>query len=232
MECGTFLATLLGAPERRFVTTVLCDVPGLTAAVDAAHPEEVPAILSEYHAVVGGIIDGHGGVVDKIFGDDVAGVFGLLGARKDDPVRAVRAALRIVVGLKKLALPGGAPLLARVGVDTAEALVRPGVAPGSGRGLLDGWEISRAARVLAAAPPGHVAVGALTQRLTAGVFEYEALPIRSIRRESDRAAAWLAKAPIARSQVRWTARGPAIGRRVLREDARGVGDRRQAAGQP
>jgi len=232
MECGTLPATLSGTLERRLLTTVLCDLPGLTAAADAAHPEDGSAVLNEYHAVVGAIIDGHGGVVDKIVGDDVAGVFGLLVARKDDPVRAVRAALRIVDDLEKLARPDGAPLLVRVGVETGEALVRPGVAPGSGRGLLDGWEISMAARVLAAAPLGHVAVGALTQRLTAGVFEYEALPIRSIRRDSDRVAAWLAKAPTARSQVRWTARGPAVGRRAVREDARGVGDRRQAAGQP
>ena len=109
MECGTVLATLPGAPERRLVTTVLCDLPGLTAAIDAAHPEEVPAILHAYHAVVGGIIDGHGGAVDKIFGDDVAGVFGLLVARKDDPVRAVRAALRVVGELKKLARPRRRP---------------------------------------------------------------------------------------------------------------------------
>jgi len=223
MECGTLVAALLSAPERRLVTIVLCELPGLTAAIDAAHAEDVPAILNEYHAVVGAMIDGHGGAVDKIVGDEVAGVFGLLVAREDDPVRAVRAGLRIVGELKKLARPDGALLTARVGVDTVEALVRPGVTPGSGRGVLAGWEISIAARVLAAAPLGRVAVGALTQRLTAGDFGYEALPIVSIRRDSDRAAAWLVKAPTARSQVRWTARGPAVGRQVVREDARGVG---------
>ena len=77
-----------------------------------------------------------------------------------------------------------------------------------------------AARVLASAPPGCVAVGALTQSLTAGVFEYEALPVMSIRRDSDRVAAWLAKAPTASAQVRWTAVGPAVGRHAVREDAR------------
>jgi class 3 adenylate cyclase len=232
MECGTLPATLLEAPERRLVTIVLCDLPGLTAAIDAAHPEDVSAIQNEYHAVVGAIIDGHGGAVERIIGDDVAGVFGLLVSRKDDPMRAVHAALHIVGELKKHVRPDGAPLMARVGVHTAEALVRLGVSPGSGRGLLDGWEISMAARVLAAAPPGHVAVGALTQRLTAGVFEYEALPITGIRRDSDRVAAWLAKAPTARSPVRWTARSYAVDRHVVPEDARGAGDHRQAAGQP
>jgi class 3 adenylate cyclase len=192
------------------VTTVLFDIPGLTAAADTVGPCGLSAILDEYHAVVERIVTGHGGLVERVVGDDVAAVFGLLVAREDDPEQAVRAALRAVAELKKHARPDGAPLLARVGIETGEALVRAVDVADPGHGVLAGGEIGMAARVLAAAPPGHVAVGALTKRLTAGAFDYEAAPVRSIRRDSDRAAAWLVKTQTARPQARWTAASPAV----------------------
>ena len=62
--------------------------------------------------------------------------------------------------------PDGAPLEARCGVNTGEALVRLDVDPASGRGFLTGDAVNTAARLQAAAPPGGVAVGALTHELT------------------------------------------------------------------
>jgi len=223
MDCGTLLTALAAPRERRVVTTLLCDLPGLISSSDPAHPGEVTDVLREYHAVVGGIIGGFGGSVDRTDGDDVAAVFGLSVVHRDDAERAVRAGLRIVDDLEGLTGPDGARLKARVGVSTGEALVLRGAASGPGNGLLDEWAISMAACVVAAAPPGHVAVGALTQRLTAGAFDYESLPVLSNRRDSDRVAAWLAKAPAARPRVRWTARGHAVGRPATPADARGAG---------
>ena len=47
---------------------------------------------------------------------------------------------------------GGAPLRLRVGVNTGEALVRLGVAPGSGEGFLTGDAINTASRLQSVAP--------------------------------------------------------------------------------
>ena len=52
--------------------------------------------------------------------------------------------------------------------------MRLDVEPASGRGFLTGDAVNTAARLEAAAPPGGVAVGALTHELTRRVIEYEA----------------------------------------------------------
>jgi class 3 adenylate cyclase len=195
------------------LTTVLCDVPGLSAGAASGpgdDPGRVPAVVEEYHAVVERIVAGHGGLVERFVGDDVAAVFGLLVTREDDPERAVRAALAIVAGLGQLALPDGSPLLARVGVETLETPVRPAGAVDPWHEVPAGAEIGAAARVLAAAPLGRVAVGALTRKLTAGAFDYAAAPVSSIRRDSDRAAAWLVRTPDAPPHARWSSARPAV----------------------
>jgi class 3 adenylate cyclase len=188
------------------LTTVLCDVPGLSAGAASGpgdDPGRVPGVVEEYHAIVERVVARHGGLVERFVGDDVVAVFGVLVTREDDPERAVRAALAIVAGLGQLALPDGSPLLARIGVETLETPVRPAGAVDPGREVPAGAEIGAAARVLAAAPLGRVAVGALTRKLTAGAFEYAAAPVSSIRRDSDRVAAWLVRTPGTAPQARW-----------------------------
>ena len=54
---------------------------------------------------------------------------------------------------------GGAPLRLRVGINTGEALVRLGVAPGSGERFLAGDAINTASRLQSVAPEMGVAVG-------------------------------------------------------------------------
>ena len=68
-----------------------------------------------------------------------------------------------------------APLRLRVGVNTGEALVRLGVAPGSGEGFLTGDAINTASRIQSVAPEMGVAVGVATFEATAPVFDYEEL---------------------------------------------------------
>src|SRR5215468_3993281 len=45
--------------HRREVTVVFCDLRGFTAFAETAEPEEVMAVLAEYHACVGALIDRH-----------------------------------------------------------------------------------------------------------------------------------------------------------------------------
>ena len=66
--------------------------------------------------------------------------------------------------------------------------MRLDVDPASGRGFLTGDAVNVAARLQAAAPPGGVAVGALTHELTARVIEYEQLPPVAAKGKAEPAA--------------------------------------------
>jgi class 3 adenylate cyclase/tetratricopeptide (TPR) repeat protein len=202
-KCATALAAPLAMPEeRKVVTTLFCDLVAFTAMSEAADPEDVDAVLRQYHAAARKVIESHGGTVEKFIGDAVVGVFGVPTVHEDDPERAVRAGLRIVGALEGVARPDGSPLQVRVGVNTGEALVRLDVTPDSGEGFLAGDAVNTAARLQAAAPPGGVAVGALTHALTAGAIEYwETAPVVA-KGKSDPVDAWLAVATVARTGLR------------------------------
>ena len=200
-RCATRLAApLTVSEERRTITTLISDLVAFTAGSEASDPEDVGALLRAYHAATRKVIESHGGTVEKFIGDAVVGVFGVP-AVQDDPERAERAGLRIVQTLEGMTRPGGHPLEVRVGVNTGEALVRLGVTPGSEAGFLAGDAVNVAARLQAAAPPGGVAVGALTHELTSRVIVYEALPPLTTKGKAEPVSAWRATATIARRGV-------------------------------
>jgi class 3 adenylate cyclase/tetratricopeptide (TPR) repeat protein len=187
--------------ERKVVTTVICDLVGFTSMSERADPEDVDRLLEEYSERARKEIEAHGGTLEKFIGDAVVGVFGVPSVHEDDPERAVRAGLRLIEALEGMARPDGSPLQARIGINTGEALVRLDVDPASGRGFLTGDAVNVAARLQAAAPPGGVAVGALTYELTAGAIQYGELPAVTAKGKAAPVAAWLAKAPVARVGV-------------------------------
>ena len=195
-QCAASLAAPRPIPEeRKVVTTLFCDLVAFTAMSEAADPEDVDSILGDYFARSTKVIESHGGTVEKFIGDAVVGVFGVPVVHEDDPERAVRAGLRLLEALEVMTRPDDTPLQARVGVNTGEALVRLDVDPGSGRGFLTGDAVNVAARLEAAAPPGGVVVGQLTQELTQRAIVYEELEPLALKGKKQPERAWLAKAP-------------------------------------
>jgi class 3 adenylate cyclase len=73
-----------------------------------------PRIAARFFERMKGIVESHGGAVEKFIGDAVMAVFGVPLAHEDDAVRAVRAAVRM-----RDALPLG--VQARIGVNTGIA---------------------------------------------------------------------------------------------------------------
>ncbi|NDP42395.1 MAG: response regulator [Aromatoleum sp.] len=59
------------APHRREICYVFTDLRGFTAFTDAVEPEEVQAVLHDYHATMGEVITGHEGTVDRFAGDGI-----------------------------------------------------------------------------------------------------------------------------------------------------------------
>ena len=139
-------------------------------------------------------IEAHGGVVEKFIGDAAVGVFGVPASHEDDPERAVRAGLRIVGEVERLAGVGGVPLRARVGISTGEALVRLEVEPASGEGFLTGDTVNTAARLQAVAPEMAVAVGLSTYDATAALFEYEELEPAALKGKAEPVRVFVARA--------------------------------------
>jgi class 3 adenylate cyclase/tetratricopeptide (TPR) repeat protein len=200
--------------ERKVVTILFCDLVGFTAMSEAADPEDVDTVLRGYGQAVRRVIESHGGVVEKFIGDAVVGVFGVPVAHEDDPERGVRAGLRILEALDGLERPDGSPLEARVGVNTGETLVRLGVDPASGSGVLVGDAINTAARLQAAAAPMTVLAGPLTHDLTLPLFAWEQRAGVRLKGKASPLDAWRAVAPVSRGgpDVHAVGLSPFVGR--------------------
>ena len=187
--CGTPLDGAVPARpdrrERRVVTVLFCDLVAYTAQSEASDPEDLDRMLAAYFRLARAAIERHGGVVEKFIGDAVVGVFGAPRAHEDDPTRAVRAGLEICRGARRLSTASGAPLRLRVGVNTGETLVHLDARPAAGEPVLVGDAVNTAARIQAAAPEQGVAVGVRTWEATRLGFDYDELPLVSLKGKSE-----------------------------------------------
>ena len=75
--------------HRREITALFCDLRGFTGFSESADPEDVIALLREYHAVIGSIIHKHGGTLERFVGDGVMVIF-------NDPIPLPNPALQAV----------------------------------------------------------------------------------------------------------------------------------------
>jgi GAF domain-containing protein len=76
--------------HRREITALFCDLRGFTGFSESSDPEDVMALLREYHAAIGGIINKYGGTLERYAGDGVMVVF-------NDPIPVDNPALQAVL---------------------------------------------------------------------------------------------------------------------------------------
>ena len=81
--------------HRREITALFCDLRGFTGFSESSDPEDVMALLRDYHAAIGEIIVKYSGTLERFAGDGVMVVF-------NDPVPVENPALQAVVMLLKL----------------------------------------------------------------------------------------------------------------------------------
>ncbi len=161
-HCGAPLAIAAPSREQRKTVTVLfCDVTGSTAMGEAKDPEAMRALLARYFERMKGIVESHGGTVEKFIGDAVMAVFGVPVLHEDDALRACRTAVEMRDAFAGLGING------RIGVTTGE------VVTGTAERLATGDAVNVAARLEQAAAPGEVLVGAETLALVRDATEAE-----------------------------------------------------------
>jgi class 3 adenylate cyclase/CheY-like chemotaxis protein len=90
------------ASHRRDVAVLFCDLRGFTAFAESAEPEDVMALLGDYHALVGERVFHHGGTIERFAGDAVMVVFNDPLPTPDYCRTAVALAREIVAGADAL----------------------------------------------------------------------------------------------------------------------------------
>jgi class 3 adenylate cyclase len=157
--------------HRKVVTVLFCDVVGSTALGESVDPEALQGVLARYFERMKGIVESHGGSVEKFIGDAVMAVFGVPVVHEDDALRACRAAMEMREALPELGVEG------RIGVNTGEVLA------GTEERLATGDAVNVAARLEQAARPGEVLLGPDTFALVASAVEVADGVRRPRRRE-------------------------------------------------
>jgi adenylate cyclase len=76
--------------HRREITALFCDLRGFTGFSESSDPEDVMALLREYHAAIGEIINKYGGTLERYAGDGVMVIF-------NDPIPVDNPALQAVL---------------------------------------------------------------------------------------------------------------------------------------
>jgi class 3 adenylate cyclase len=177
--CAASLIRFQGSREQRKVVTVLfCDVAGSTALAESVDPEVLRALLARYFERMRGIVEYHGGVVEKFAGDAVMAVFGLPAVHEDDAVRALRSAAEMRDALPQLGIEG------RLGVATGE------IVTGTRERLATGDAVNVAARLEQAAQPGEILVGEQTLRLARHAAEVEVVEPLMLKGKREPVPAW------------------------------------------
>jgi class 3 adenylate cyclase/tetratricopeptide (TPR) repeat protein len=162
--CGASLA----APARevrKVVTVLFCDLTGSTAIGERTDPEALRSLMNRYYDTARGVLERHGGTVEKFVGDAVMAVFGIPVASEDDALRATRAAVELRDVVHELGLD------ARIGVNTGA------VVAGEGDTLVTGDAVNVAARLEQAAGAGEILLGDDTLRLVRDAVETEPLDL-------------------------------------------------------
>ena len=202
-SCGMPLADAQPSrEERKVVTVVFCDLVGSTARAERMDPEDVRALLSDFHDRVRSELERHGGAVEKFIGDAVVAVFGAPAAHEDDPSGRSVARLQYAIGRGRTEAPGPDRDHDRRGARIARRSPRPR------RGHGVGNVVNTAARLQSAAPVGGILVDEATRRATERAIDYVKSPPVQAKGKEEPVAVW---EPLeARSASAWTsARSPA-----------------------
>lgn len=161
------LANVEASGERRELSVMFADIRGFTTFSESSRPEDVFETLNAYlGAMIPAVMDEYG-VLDKIIGDEIMAIFGMVPADAPAPALAVRAGKRLLGEIRRLNRARGAkgqPLL-YVGIGIATGPVSLGVLGSESRKSVTviGSHVNLASRLQGQAKANQMVVDSATR---------------------------------------------------------------------
>jgi adenylate cyclase len=173
----------LAVTVREEATMLFSDVRGFTGLTERLPPLQLAQLLREYLSEMTKAIFEERGTLDKFMGDGLMAVFGVPVPHPDDPVRAVRCAVRMLDRLGQLnsRLPADRRLNIRVGVNTGRVVAGNFGTPERLEYTVLGDAVNVASRLEGIAEPGTICVGPTTYERTLQHFAYRQLGARTVK---------------------------------------------------
>jgi predicted ATPase/class 3 adenylate cyclase len=171
--------------ERRQLTVMFCDLVDSTKLSSQLDPEEYREVVRVYQKVCSEVINRFEGHVAQLLGDGLLIYFGYPQAHEDDPQRAVRTGLGILVAMgdlnSRLQQAKGIQLAVRVGIHTGLVVVGAMGEGGRQEQLALGETPNVAARIQGLAASDTIAISEATYRLVQGYFQCQDLGAQALR---------------------------------------------------
>jgi adenylate cyclase len=164
--------------HRREITVVFCDLRGFTAFSETAEPEEVMAVLAEFHRELGQLVFQFEGTLERFAGDALMIFFNDPFPCPDPPLQAVRMSLAMQERIAELSAGWrrrGHDLALGIGIAVGYAtLGRIGFEGRFDYGAV-GSVVNLAARLCSEAAGGQLLMGAAAFAAVEGLVEAEPL---------------------------------------------------------
>lgn len=220
-EASTDRARAIPPSELRQATILFADLVGFVELSSRLEPEETHVILDRVFAAIDGLVERYGGAVDKHIGDAVMAVFGAPVAHGDDPLRAVRAAVKSRAAVAQLGEELGQPLEIHIGVAAGEVM-----AAGIGRNdrqeyTVVGESVNLAARLNEMAGPGETLISDAVHRAVADHVDCDLVGETQIRGLAEPVRVWRVRSLLQEGAVR-RRQTPFVGRLVERRQFTGI----------
>jgi adenylate cyclase len=167
-------ATLIPG-ERRSVAILFLDLEGFTSLSEKLDHEVLHRIVTGVMGALSGVVESHGGYVDKFEGDRIMALFGAQRSSEEDCSRAVSCATRmmqVIEDLGHVMERHGLPLGARAGVAFGDVTVAPDP---SGHLTATGDEVNVASRMEETAERGTVQVSDRAMQECGDLFAWQDL---------------------------------------------------------
>jgi predicted ATPase/class 3 adenylate cyclase len=192
LACGAPLEQHPSSGEaRKTVTVLFADVKDSTPLGERLDPEAARGVMNRFFADVRGVIERHGGTVEKFIGDAVMAVFGTPTVHEDDPLRAVRAATEMRTELGELngelEERWGIHLSIRTGINTGEVVAGD---PATRQTFVTGDAVNVGSRLEHAAGPGEILIGDTTYRLVRDAVLVEPVEPLDVKGKAEPMTAW------------------------------------------
>ena len=157
--------------ERRQLTVLSCELGGAARLATSLDPEDLSALITEFHRCCSETIARFGGVVTRLAGDEVLAHFGYPRAQEHDAEQAVRAALALLDDVRRLDAARNT-LRLRLGIATGPVVIGDRLGGDSlEEGGFVGETLNLAAALQRIAEPNTILLAATTHQLVGNLFE-------------------------------------------------------------